>query len=96
MVTKQLPKQAISTALPLFLIIIPFLVSVVLFVLAMILIELSGGPGNTQVTGFMGVLATVGDLSGALAYLIFSLIVPLGVIAGVGLFIFRLVVHRRK
>lgn len=96
MVTKQLPKQAISTAFPLFLIIIPFLVSVVLFVLAMILIELSGGPGNTQVTGFMGVLATVGDLSGALAYLIFSLIVPLGVIAGVGLFIFRLVVHRRK
>lgn len=92
----KLSKDAFTTALPIFLAVVPFLTSAVLFVVALVFIELSGGLGKQPESTLQVAFANIGDVSAALAYLIFSVVVPLGVIAGIILFVWRLLAPSSK
>lgn len=92
---KKLSKETFISALPVFLAVIPFITSVLLFLLALILIELSGGLGVDSQTTFQQLLQTIGDISAGLAYLSFSLLTPLGIIAAVIIAVVRFVTRRR-
>ena len=87
---------AIRRAAPLFIAGMPIIAAIVLFLLAVVLIELSGGLSAQPKTGFSLIVANIGDICAALAYLIWSVIVPLGLLAGAGLYIVRRLTHRKK
>lgn len=93
---KRLTKDAFITALPVFLAVVPLIVSVCLFVFALLCIEISGGLGVKEQTPPQEFLQTTGDISASLAYLTFSIIVPLGIIAAFVLAAWRLTANWRQ
>ncbi len=92
----KLSKQAFRSALPVFLAAIPLLTAITLFVLALILIELSGGLGVKDQSAFQQVVQTFGDITAALAYLCFTILTPLGIVSAIVLVIARFVARRVK
>jgi type III secretory pathway component EscU len=89
-------KQALQSALPIFLAAVPLLTSILLFVLAVIFVELSGGLSVKAQSPTQEVLQAIGDISGALAYLCFSILTPLGFISAISLVVVRFVARRSK
>ena len=87
---------AIRRAAPLFIAVTPIIAAIILFLLAMVLIQLSGGLSAQPKTGFSLIIANIGDICAALAYLIWSVIVPLGLFVGAALYVVRRLTQRKK
>ncbi len=91
-----LRKEAINRAAPIIIAVSPLFTTLVLFLIAVVFIQLSGGITGQPKTSIQMILANIGDISAALAYLVFSLIVPLGLLTGAILFAVRLAKQRTK